>query len=63
MILNKILFLFNKNQKIDFIIIIILGIFFSILELISVAIFLPLLALIQSGDTSQFTNNFLFLVC
>ena len=60
MILNKILFLFNKNQKIDFIIIIILGIFFSILELISVAIFLPLIALIQSGDTSQFTNNFLF---
>jgi ATP-binding cassette, subfamily B, bacterial PglK len=60
MILNKILFLFSKNQKIDFIIIIILGIFFSILELISVAIFLPLIALIQSGDTSQITNNFLF---
>tara|TARA_B100001059_G_C17831135_1_gene584769 strand:- start:1330 stop:3045 length:1716 start_codon:yes stop_codon:yes gene_type:complete len=60
MILKKIFSFFNKKQKINFVIIIILGIIFSVLELISVAIFLPLIALIQSGDSSEITNNFLF---
>lgn len=50
MILNKILFLFNKNQKIDFFLTVIFGVFFSILELFSIAIFLPLINLIQSGS-------------
>ena len=60
MILNKILFLFSKNQKIDFIIIIILGIFFSILELFSIAIFLPLINLIQSGSVEFMSENKIF---
>jgi ATP-binding cassette, subfamily B, bacterial PglK len=60
MILNKILFLFSKNQKIDFIIIIILGIFFSILELFSIAIFLPLINLIQSGSVEFMSESIIF---
>lgn len=60
MILNKILFLFNKNQKNNFIIIIILGIFFSILELFSIAIFLPLINLIQSGNVDFILDNNFF---
>ena len=60
MILNKILFLFSKNQKINFIIIIILGIFFSILELFSIAIFLPLINLIQSGSVEFLSENKIF---
>ncbi len=60
MILNKILFLFSKNQKINFFIIIILGIFFSILELFSIAIFLPLINLIQSGSVEFMSESKIF---
>jgi hypothetical protein len=60
MILNKILLLFDKKQKNNFIIIIILGIFFSILEIFSIAIFLPLINLIQSGSIDFVSENNFF---
>ena len=60
MILNKILLLFNKNQKNNFFVTIILGIFFSIIELFSIAIFLPLINLIQSGNIDFVSENKFF---
>ena len=57
MILNKILLLFDKKQKISFIITIILGILFSILELFSIAVFLPLINIIQSGKIEFIEDN------
>ena len=60
MILNKIPLLFNKNQKNNFFVTIILGIFFSIIELFSIAIFLPLINLIQSGNIDFVSENKFF---
>ena len=60
MILNKILLLFDKKQKISFNVTIILGILFSILELFSIAVFLPLINLIQSGSVEFMSENKIF---
>ena len=60
MVLKKILLLFSRKQKNKFFIVIFLGIIFSVLELFSIAIFLPLINLIQSGNIDFILDNNFF---
>lgn len=60
MVLKKILLLFSRKQKNKFFVVIFLGIIFSVLELFSIAIFLPLINLIQSGNIDFILDNNFF---